>query len=717
MGTLVEAGAIPYTNVDVEAIRTGASSLTSAAGEVRSGGAAVVSAWRPISGVYKGPGDAQLFSAMDPVGASSTAFGDDLDKVAGALRSFADQVEPIVARLKALHADALALGGKVAAFKPHETWSWMALGDVKVDSWDQDESLNNENNRIINGVADQMVEYEAAERTCANTIRSIAGLPPLHALTGASDDPLGYGYSSIPAGTKLPWGQSADREESCSEKTATFVPSLFKGIVVDGVGGTLAGLGQMVGITVHDWNFSWSRDTVTTTWGAMGTLISYNPQTGQWGDWSGAGDAWTNLGKSTIAWDEWAKDPGAAAGATIFNVGSLLIPVVGEVGKVGAAGRVGEAADGASKLSKLAAIGDLTDPVSLVAKGVHLALPKLSDLASVLGSKFDDLKGLVSDHMPNFKDGSFHFEGSHADGHAPAARAEPVAPHVDRPISEPAEVGTVNRSETVHTGQGSDASHSVRGTDGPGSGEFGHNPAGADGSAADGTRHEKANSESPAVIGPESLPTVDSAGHNISDVLTKSSLTPRQLNAYLERADPQGYQRYVETGEWPSGVQIPKSSSVLNSDGSIAWHQVPRDGYRLDVDGNPIKSQATPPAGSVIDRYGPPSGRFTSPLVDGRPFGYDQRSLPYVEDPLQYHRYEVIGDLNDIKSYYDACPNAALKQAIDSTMSRYRLTWEEMKVQEGEIAPGFESNGGGIQDQMPLSVEILQSLGLLREVH
>ncbi|WP_336857900.1 hypothetical protein, partial [Sinomonas albida] len=192
--------------------------------------------------------------------------------VAGALRSFADQVEPIVAKLKALHADALALGGRVAAFKPHQTWSWMALGDVSVDSWDQDESLNNENNRIINGVADQMVEYEAAERACANAIRSIAGLPPLHALTGAKDDPLGYGYSAIPAGTKLPWGQSADREESCSEKTATFVPSLFKGIVVDGVGGTLAGLGQMVGITVHDWNFSWSWDTVTTTWGAMGSL-------------------------------------------------------------------------------------------------------------------------------------------------------------------------------------------------------------------------------------------------------------------------------------------------------------------------------------------------------------------------------------------------------------------------------------------------------------
>ncbi|WP_336857898.1 DNA/RNA non-specific endonuclease, partial [Sinomonas albida] len=124
----------------------------------------------------------------------------------------------------------------------------------------------------------------------------------------------------------------------------------------------------------------------------------------------------------------------------------------------------------ASKLSKLAAIGDLTDPVSLVAKGAHLALPKLSDLASALGSKFDDLKGLVSDHMPNFKDGTFHFGGSHAEPEIPAGRPEPAAPHVHQPVVEPVSAGGVH-GETVYVGERSGA-HSG-GSGGHGGGELG----------------------------------------------------------------------------------------------------------------------------------------------------------------------------------------------------------------------------------------------------
>jgi hypothetical protein len=47
------------------------------------------------------------------------------------------------------------------------------------------------------------------------------------------------------------------------------------------------------------------------------------------------------------------------------------------------------------------------------------------------------------------------------------------------------------------------------------------------------------------------------------------------------------------------------------------------DGVTLDV-------------GKIIDRYGNPRGSYTSPV--GVP--YEQRALPYIENPNAYHQYE-----------------------------------------------------------------------------
>ena len=45
----------------------------------------------------------------------------------------------------------------------------------------------------------------------------------------------------------------------------------------------------------------------------------------------------------------------------------------------------------------------------------------------------------------------------------------------------------------------------------------------------------------------------------------------------------------------------------------------------------------------------PENGRYISPINDEKPFEYNQRSLPYVEDIRQYHQYEVIGDFGNIQ--------------------------------------------------------------------
>jgi hypothetical protein len=67
----------------------------------------------------------------------------------------------------------------------------------------------------------------------------------------------------------------------------------------------------------------------------------------------------------------------------------------------------------------------------------------------------------------------------------------------------------------------------------------------------------------------------------------------------------------------------------------------------LDKNGNAIKEEFIPKVGGIIDKYGPPNGRYTSLVMDGKPYEYVQRSLPYVEDATKYHQYKVIGDFQD----------------------------------------------------------------------
>ena len=68
-----------------------------------------------------------------------------------------------------------------------------------------------------------------------------------------------------------------------------------------------------------------------------------------------------------------------------------------------------------------------------------------------------------------------------------------------------------------------------------------------------------------------------------------------------------------------------KVFDVLTAKGSIDWSQVPDSGYVLDSSGKAIKETYFPKKGEIIDRYGPSDGTFTSPVIDGRPYSYDNR--------------------------------------------------------------------------------------------
>ncbi len=395
-------------------ITSGATKLRTVASAVRDGTADIVTAWGRISGSYEGPSDQELFAVMTPIGPQGTTFGDDLDTAAGALDDFVDEVTPIVAKLKAYKVRAEQLVRDVAAFQP-VTIQTMDGPVTQTESWDQDETLNGENNDIINGWANRVVEYQAAERKCANTIAPLNGLPPLHAIGAAGNESLGYGYDELPMGTELPWGTAESRKESCAEKTTWFLPKMVKGVVWDGVlVGTIGGLGELVGI--RDWK--WSADNFTDTWQSLGGLVGYDKETGEWGDGELAGETWKAMGKGTVAWDKWADDPGTAFGESLWNVGSILIPVANVAGKAGTAGKVGSIASGISKADRLL---ELADAGAWASKGLTKVLPKLTDLKSVLGRGFehvsDGFRTKIADFTTNLKEWR---QGTHVDAESRA---------------------------------------------------------------------------------------------------------------------------------------------------------------------------------------------------------------------------------------------------------------------------------------------------------
>lgn len=467
MNAVVKVGEIPYTDVQLEGITAGATSLRSVASAVRDGTAGIVTAWSAISGSYEGPSDQELFDVMTPIGPQGTSFGDDLDTAAKALDTFVEEATPIVAALKAYVTRAEQLQRDVAAFQP-QTIQTMDGPVTQTESWDQDETLNGENNDIINGVANRVVEYQAAERKCANVIRALSGLPALHAITGSGDDALGYGYDELPMGTQLPWGTAESRNESCAEKTTWFLPHLVKGVVWDGViVGTLGGIGELIGF--RDWK--WSGDNFVDTWKSLGSLIGYDKESNEWWNGDAAKAGWGGLLKGTLAWDKWADDPGTALGESGWNVVSIVIPFFGVASKVGAVGRTGEVASAISKAGKAL---DLVDAGAWASKGLTKVLPKLGDLEGVLTKGFEHLPDGFRTKIAEFRTDLKEWrQGTHADAdskadgppprpeanadvsvdanaHAHADSAEANAPAPER---EPAFVGGGHgESATVHGG-------------------------------------------------------------------------------------------------------------------------------------------------------------------------------------------------------------------------------------------------------------------------
>lgn len=180
----------------------------------------------------------------------------------------------------------------------------------------------------------------------------------------------------------------------------------------------------------------------------------------------------------------------------------------------------------------------------------------------------------------------------------------------------------------------------------------------------------------------------------------------------------------------------------------------PRDGVKEGTEHTEVVQ-----TGSIIDRYGSPSGAWASPLKeDGTPFSITERAIgvrpigPNIEDDPAYHRYEVNQDLNKdnlqrvLDEYYPGAKDrisysddgsvqisADDLDAVDYYLSKTELDkyyddptkqqyYEEssdgIRTSIANRMFGTENNpdGGATQHEFPWSIKELETYGLITEI-
>ncbi|MFD5879591.1 EndoU domain-containing protein [Streptomyces yangpuensis] len=366
---MIDVGKIPTFTGNLETLETHAAALKTTASGIRGTGKDVHSAFQALDAVYDAPEQEELLDSTKPVRDKADAFATKLESVSGALTSFATSARPLVAKMKQLRVDAEKF-----------------VADNKDDEdWQQDQGKIDENARLVREVGVTWVAFQGVERDAANKITTLVG--GTHFVVDDGSHKAGmYGFkeSDVKDAKETPWGTADEREytglRAAWEWTKDNVGSGLKGFFVDGVWGTLKGLGNMVNV--------FDLDTLKETWSGIGDVFQgvsgylLTP----W-DWAmdkmlGPEDhsvreknkaALRNFGKSLVAWDEWGKDPARAGGTVLFNVltigsGSLL--------KLGRAGKLGVGAEVATAMGKA---GALVDPMSYLGKAANVTKIKVGD--------------------------------------------------------------------------------------------------------------------------------------------------------------------------------------------------------------------------------------------------------------------------------------------------------------------------------------------------
>ncbi|MFF2328363.1 MULTISPECIES: hypothetical protein [unclassified Streptomyces] len=390
---MIKPEAIPQYTGDLGQLEKDHASLTADAGHVRDTGSSVHTHFQALSAYYQAPEAERLFASTKPVQDRADGFADDLEKVASSLSDYATEIRPLVSKLARLKTDATTF---VNENKDDEDWQYD--GD-KVE----------EHNQLRDDITATVAAFWAAERTCHNKITALFGGTQMVAGDGSErKDQYGFDADDL-KNAKLPWGDPVEEKHHWYEVGHWVKSFVWDGLIVDGIWGTIKGLGTLVGFG------GW--DAMGQAWKglaqlATGLAITAIPGAGAL-FWTLPDDklpswlrdsrtAMKETGKALVAWDEWGKNPGRAAGAVTFNV--LTTVFTGGAG--GAAAGAGKAGAVAKVLSVAGKAGKVIDPMTYIAKGAGAGLSKIGDITK-------GLKGIGNIEIPTLPDNAITLpEGS-----------------------------------------------------------------------------------------------------------------------------------------------------------------------------------------------------------------------------------------------------------------------------------------------------------------
>lgn len=436
---------------DIGAVADG---LAASAKALRSDAEEVTAGWAGLPAVFVAPGAEVVWGAVAPASASAQVFAEKVDVIAKALHHYADGLPVLKRTFAAIKADAVTFRAKIGAdgrvwMSPAQTkkYEWdsraqvgraqgaqdavdylrsrgetarVHYGAVQLRAlWTESGEFIDQNNRLLDRVADAYASLNKLEAECANKINSQRD-------DCVADVVAVKGWQLKQGGAQtadLPWGHRVDEDRNCGE------------------------------------SFWWGAGNAgLSTVQGLGSLISYNPTTNGWGDWDNAGKAWVGVGtglgslllasfsltpilaaagvplfkdaqdktgdmlKSLVAWDTWSKNPSEAAGAVLVNVGTFFIPGAGEVGGAIKALTIG------TKLEIVASA--LTKVEAVTSKVTSLIPDALGDLLTKLKTNKVDIN---------------------------------IDTHVEIPTDIHATIGAHPDTPTLHTGGGDHAPDLTRG--------------------------------------------------------------------------------------------------------------------------------------------------------------------------------------------------------------------------------------------------------------
>ncbi|MEU2462735.1 hypothetical protein AB0L83_10165 [Streptomyces sp. NPDC052071] len=378
---------IPVFTGNLATLDVKVTELTSAAETIATTTGDVHSSFGGLQAFYKAPEADQLFATTKPVATSGQTLKSDLKSIAGALSAYSDEVHPLVEKLKEIKRDAGAFLVKINAD----------------DKWREDGDLVEENNHRRDEIAETLAAFQEAEVACYNKIVALVCLLPLKTSDGSeSKNQYGYDAETLKHAEGLPWGDPLV-ESTPGWQVWEHAWDFTKGFFVDGVWGTIKGLGTLVG---YDGFEAAGQAWKGLAQLATGVAISLSPVAAvQY--WTAKDEdlptwlresrtAVKETGKALIAYDQWGENPSRAAGAVTFNV----VTTVFTGGTGGAVAGGGKAALAAKALSAAGKVGRFVDPMTYIFKGAGFGLTKIGDVMT-------GLKGLGTIEIPPLPDNVF----------------------------------------------------------------------------------------------------------------------------------------------------------------------------------------------------------------------------------------------------------------------------------------------------------------------